>query len=68
MNVIGDFDPLNKFGVGANGEGDVAILMPPVPGQRLSKADALNLACWLLVLAGVERHELLIALVRIEGT
>jgi hypothetical protein len=40
--------PRNKFAVGLQGES--IMVMFPVP-QRLSKADALNLAAWIVVLA-----------------
>jgi len=64
-----NFDPTNKFLVGGTaGTGELCILNPPLPRQLISKEDAVNLACWLLVISGVERHELLLALTAVEDT
>jgi class 3 adenylate cyclase len=46
--------PRNKFAVGL--QGDNVMVMFPVP-QRLAKADALNLAAWIVVLAAAEDEE-----------
>jgi hypothetical protein len=42
-------ETFNKFGVGVVGS-DVAILMPP---RRLSPADAMVFAAWLVVMADI---------------
>jgi hypothetical protein len=44
-------DPTNKFQVIPFGDG-VAILRPPAAGEPVSVADALNLAAWLVRVAG----------------
>jgi hypothetical protein len=49
--------------VGAQGN-DLVIMFPK---QRMSKEDAVNLACYLLVLSGVDRSTLAMTLARIEN-
>jgi hypothetical protein len=46
----------NDFLVSANGN-DIVILNPPHAGQHLTKADALLLAAWLVVLAEEDAGE-----------
>jgi hypothetical protein len=43
-------DPTNKYVVGANTDA-LVMLRPPAAGERISKADALVLAAWLVALA-----------------
>jgi hypothetical protein len=42
-------DPANKYGV-AVGADALVMLLPPAAGERISKADALVLAAWLVAL------------------
>ena len=43
-------DTVNKYAVGASGDA-LVMLRPPMAGERISKADALVLAAWLVALA-----------------
>jgi hypothetical protein len=60
---MGPIESDNKFVVGAQGN-DLVIMFPK---QRMSKEDAVNLACYLLVLSGVDRSTLAMTLARIEN-
>lgn len=42
-----EIDGSNKFGVGVHGDHIIVVLAP----HKISKADALNLAAWLVTLA-----------------
>lgn len=65
-----DFDASNKFLVGGTADepSQVCILAPPAPRQLISKHDALNLACWLLVISGATQFEVAAALTAVEST
>ncbi len=54
-----EIDTLNKFGVSSHiASGDVVLLMPPASGRRISRADALNLAAYLVVMSNATDEEL----------
>jgi hypothetical protein len=46
---------MNTFGVGANVNGQVSIVMPV---SRMSREEALNLAAWLIVIAELTEDEI----------
>ena len=62
MNV----ETANVFAVGKVGE-ELIVMNYKVLG-RLTPGDAVNLACWLLVLSGVDRSTLALTLAAIEDT
>lgn len=61
-----DFSARNRFMVGRVAA-DMTIINPPASNEVLTKAEAVNLACWLLTLSGVDRSELVHALVAVES-
>lgn len=64
-----DFDHENGFRVSPSGrENGVYIGKPPEAGATLTQAQAVNLACWLLVTCKVTQAELVTALALIEDT
>lgn len=50
-------DTSNMFAVGVPGTGGIVIMQPPLPCQIITKAQALNLAAWLSVLADPDGKE-----------
>ena len=57
----------NVFAVGKVGESLIVMNSSKVIG-KLTPGDAVNLACWLLVLSGVDRSTLALTLAAIEDT
>lgn len=60
-------DTTNFFMVSEN-DGKVVMLNPPARGQKLEREQALSLASWLLVMAGIEPDELADALKAVANT
>lgn len=56
-------DMTNRFGIGTRGDGCVSASAMHMP---LSKDDALNLAAWLVVTAGISRTEFEAARAEVE--
>ena len=62
-------DTLNKFMVTSNMNPDgVSVMLPPTPRQNLTKAEALNLAAWVSVLAEATEAEVVEAFRAVRNT
>ena len=66
MDPLPPIDTTNRFAVSAFGDG-VAILNPPAAGEPLTRADALNLAAWLVALADPLEDEFAAVLEAVEN-
>ena len=60
-------DTTNKYLVGIRG-GNVVVLLPPRPGEGISKENALNLAAYLVSMAGASEEEFREVLQAVENT
>jgi hypothetical protein len=61
-------ETMNKFAVSAYGGGIVVLGSGPVLRGPVSKADALNLAAWLVAMSGAQREEFEAVLDAVEST
>lgn len=59
-------DTVNRFLVGVAGPGEVTIIRPPL--RPINKAEAINLAAWLVVLSRATRDEVEAAIAAVENT
>ena len=57
----------NQYLVSAKGDGDTIIMNLPQLTRGMSKEDATNLVCWLILVAGIGSDELINALQAIKS-